>query len=291
VNALGNNRTISFLTKPLVIEKVEEATYETLLKMKEQVQQGRRDGHSIVDKKGYFSKLAKRTIEDILSRIYEEQNAALFYQGKSLPPRQPYDWLDWEDERFFEKIPPLLRLEHAIQEDPMSDCLTQIPSLTYTYDVKTNKGEARFHDDTITVFRNTLVWVSETEDERMAIWCTNPDQGRYWLRNILKELNLVIARGKGPQTQVAMISVEMTKSEKSHASASFTDYIKKFKMQAHKRRVESLRYQTAALEITRWGNPQPVIMSQPLTLTNTNYQPNPQGSRRERRRSQKLHTG
>ena len=120
----------------------------------------------------------------------------------------------------------------------------------------------------------------------MAIWFTNPDQGRYWLRNILKELNLVIARGKGPQTQVAMISVEMTKSEKSHASASFTDYIKKFKMQAHKRRVESLRYQTAALEITRWGNPQPVIMSQPLTLTNTNYQPNPQGSRRERRRNQ-----
>ena len=89
LNAPGNNRTISFLTKSLVIDKVEDATYETLIKMKEQVQQGRRDGHSVVDKKGYFSRIAQRTIEDIMSRIYDEQNAALFYQNKSLPPRTP----------------------------------------------------------------------------------------------------------------------------------------------------------------------------------------------------------
>ena len=69
LNAPGNNRTISFLTKPLVIDKVENATYETLIKMKEQVQQGRRDGHSVVDKKGYFSRIAKRTIEDIMAYL------------------------------------------------------------------------------------------------------------------------------------------------------------------------------------------------------------------------------
>ena len=49
LNAPGSNRVISFLTKPLVIDKVEDATYETLIKMKEQVQQGRRDGHSVVE--------------------------------------------------------------------------------------------------------------------------------------------------------------------------------------------------------------------------------------------------
>ena len=95
-------------------------------------------------------------------------------------------------------------------------------ALTYTYDAKTNTGEARFHDDTLTVFRNTLVWVSETEDERVAIWSTDPERGKNWLRNILKELNIVISRGKGPHKKVAMISVEMNKAEKSHSSSSFT---------------------------------------------------------------------
>jgi hypothetical protein len=130
-----------------------------------------------------------RTIEDTLARIYEEQSTALFYENKTLPPRTPYDWCDWEDTRLFTKIPQLTRLEHAIQDDPMSDCLTQLPSLIYTYDVKTNTGEARLYDDALTVFKTTLVWVSDTEDEKSAIWVTNPEQGKYWLRNILKELN------------------------------------------------------------------------------------------------------
>ena len=107
LNAAGG-RTISFLTKPLIIEKVEDATYENLLKMKEQVQQGCRYEHSIIDKKGYFSKIAKRTIEDIMTRIYEEQSTMLFYHHL-------HDWLDWlDDVKFFEKIPPLFRLEQAI---------------------------------------------------------------------------------------------------------------------------------------------------------------------------------
>jgi hypothetical protein len=61
-----------------------------------------------------------------------------------------------------------------------------------------------------------------------------------------------------------MIAVEMNKLEKSHSSSSFTEYIKKFKMQAHKRRVEALRYQTASTEMTRWVNPQAAIGNQPL---------------------------
>ena len=88
----------------------------------------------------------------------------LFFSDKKLPPRTMHDWLKWDDVKFFEKIPPLLSLEQAIQEDPMSDCITQLPSLTYTYEGKHNTGEARFHDDTITIFRNTLLWVSEEED-------------------------------------------------------------------------------------------------------------------------------
>ena len=91
VNSGGSNRTISFLTKPLVIDKIEDQTYENLTKMKEQVQQGYRDGYSTVDKKGYFGKIALRTIEDTLARIYEEQNTTLFYQNKALPARTPYD--------------------------------------------------------------------------------------------------------------------------------------------------------------------------------------------------------
>ena len=241
VNASNAGRTIRFLTKPLVIDKVEEPTYENLVKMKEQVQQGYRDGYSRIEKKGYFGKIALRTIEDNLARIYEEHKSTLFYENRTLPDRTPYDWLEWEDTRFFGKIPQLMRLEHAIQDDPISDCLAQLPTLTYSYDVKTNTGEARFHDDTLTVFRTTLVWVSETENERSAIWMTDPVQGKYWLRNILKELNIVISRGKGPTKQVAMISVEMNKLEKSHASGSFTEYIKRFKLIAHKRRVEALR--------------------------------------------------
>jgi hypothetical protein len=90
-------------------------------------------------------------------------------------------------------------------------------------------------------------------------------------------LNIVISRGKGPYKQVAMISMEMNKSEKSHSSSSFTEYIKKFKMQAHRRRVEALRYQTATTEMTRWMNPQAGVMKQPLMIENSNYFPNPQG--------------
>ena len=63
-----------------------------------------------------------------------------------------------------------MRLEQSIQEDPVTDCLAQIPKLTYTYLENNNTGEARFHEDALTVFRNTLVWVSETEDETQAIW-------------------------------------------------------------------------------------------------------------------------
>ena len=92
-----------------------------------------------------------------MTRIYEEQTAMLFFSGKKLPPRTMHDWLEW-DVKFFEKVPPLLRLEQAIQEDPMSDCITQLPSLIYTYKVKNNTGEARFHDEIITIFSNTLVW-------------------------------------------------------------------------------------------------------------------------------------
>ena len=36
-------------------------------------QQGYRDGYSKVDKRGYFGKIALRTIEDTLARIYEEK--------------------------------------------------------------------------------------------------------------------------------------------------------------------------------------------------------------------------
>ena len=81
--------------------------------------------------------------------------------------------------------------------------------MIYTYDVKTNTGEAPLHDNALTVFvlKKVLKKVSETKDETSEIWFTNPGQGRYWLRNILKEWNFIISRGKGPAKQVAMISV------------------------------------------------------------------------------------
>ena len=65
-----------------------------------------------------------------LARIYDQQNAALYYQGRSLPPPVPFDWVDWSDDKFFEKVPQLMRLEQSTQDDLVTDCLAQIPKLT-----------------------------------------------------------------------------------------------------------------------------------------------------------------
>ena len=73
-----------------------------------------------------------------------------------------------------------MSLEQSIQ-DPIADCLAQIPKLTYTYLEGNNTGEARFHEDALLIFRNTLVWMSETEDETQAIWFTRQKEGKTWL--------------------------------------------------------------------------------------------------------------
>jgi len=116
-------RSVSFLTKELKIDMETESSYATLTNMKEQVKRGYRDGNTDTDWDRYFDKPTKRTIEDTLARIYDQQNAALYYQGRSLPPRVPFDWVDLSDDKFFEKVPQLMRLEQSIQEDPITDCL------------------------------------------------------------------------------------------------------------------------------------------------------------------------
>ncbi len=117
----------------------------TLTKMKEQVERRYRDGYTDTDRDRYFDKPTKRTIEDTLARIYDQHNAALYYQGRSLPSRVPFDWVDLSDDKFFEKVPQLMRLEQSIQEDPITNCLALIPKLTYTYLEGNNTGEALFH--------------------------------------------------------------------------------------------------------------------------------------------------
>jgi hypothetical protein len=128
-NLQDGRRSVSFLTKELKIDMVTEASYATLIKMKEQVERGYRDGYTDIDRDQYFDKPTKRTIEDTLARINDQQKAALYYQGRSLP-RVPFVWVDWSVVKFFEKVPQLMRLEQSIQDDPVTDCLAQIPKLT-----------------------------------------------------------------------------------------------------------------------------------------------------------------
>jgi len=144
-----------------------------------------------------------------------------------------------------------MRLEQSIQEDPVTDCLAQIPKLTYTYLENNNTGEARFHEDALTVFRNTLVWVSETEDETQAIWFTRPADGKTWLKNIIKELNLVISQGKGPQRTIMKISITLKNLENNHRSQTMTDFLKRFKTTAHDTRVEALKLKYTNEEVDR----------------------------------------
>jgi hypothetical protein len=254
-NLQDGRRSVSFLTKELKIDMVTEASYVTLTKMKEQVERGYRDGYTDTDRDQYFDKPTKRTIEDTLARIYDQQNAALYYQGRSLPPRVPFDWVDLSDDKFFEKVPQLMRLEQSIQEDPITDCLALIPKLTYTYLEGNNTGEARFHEDALLIFRNTLVWVSETEDETQAIWFTRPDEG---LRNIIKELNVVISRGRGPQRIVTKISITLKYLKNNHKSHSMSDFLKRFKTTAHETRVEALKLRFTNEEVYR------ILRSTPL---------------------------
>ena len=86
-NLQDGRLSVSFLTKELKIDMVTEASYATLTKMKEQVERGYRDGYTDIDRDQYFDKPTKRTIEDTLARIYDQQNAALYYQGRSRPSR------------------------------------------------------------------------------------------------------------------------------------------------------------------------------------------------------------
>ena len=141
-----------------------------------------------------------------------------------------------------------MRLEQSIQEDPITDCLALIPKLTYTYLEGNNTGEARFHEDALLIFRNTLVWVSETEDETQAIWFTRPEEG---LRNIIKELNVVISRGRGPQRIVTKISITLKNLKNNHKSRSMSDFLKRFKTTAHETRVEALKLRFTNEEVDR----------------------------------------
>jgi hypothetical protein len=177
------------------------------MKLKVELEEGRLKGHYNLVRDSYIGEAARMTINDAVSRIHMTQAQQAFQKGEPFPQYQDYEWLDWTNEKFFDTIPPLLRLEHAVAKVPMTDCLNQLRELKYVYDNFISQGEAQLQLDACKVFKNTRVWISTNHDESDAIWVTHKKEGLRWIRNIIIELNAVIKAGSGNQRRVALISI------------------------------------------------------------------------------------
>ena len=86
-----------------------------------------RNGHTSVDRNIHISPEAKQAIEDAVAEYYEKQNLDRVKQGlPMLPQRVENDWQRLPDLDFFKHIPSLLRVNHDLTKDPITDCLAQI---------------------------------------------------------------------------------------------------------------------------------------------------------------------
>ena len=137
--------------------------------------------------------------------------------------------MGWDHERFFATVPPLLHTAGDVHTDPMTDCLRELPKLTYTYWEQDHHGEAVLHEDLMKLFNRTTVWQSATEDESEAVWMLYPDDGFTWIKNIVWELNLVVSRGQGPAQRIQLITLDLQSLERSYKSPSITFWLDWFK--------------------------------------------------------------
>ena len=98
---------------------------------------------------------------------------------------------------------------------------------------------------------------------------SRPEEG---LRNIIKELNVVISRGRGPQRIVTKISITLKNLKNNHKSRSMSDFLKHFKTTAHETRVEALKLRFTNEEVDR------ILRSTPLPnpVRQPGYQPTDQ---------------
>jgi hypothetical protein len=187
---------ISITTHAVTVSKVEYATADNLMRLKLDLEEGRQKGHYDLVRDSYISEAARMTINDAVSRVHREQAMVAFQRGDPFPQYEDYEWLAWENDKFFEVIPPLLRLEQAVAINPMTNCLSQIRKLVYTYDNLVSQGESQLQIDTRKVFKNTRVWLSIGNDEEEAIWKKDKQNGPKWLKNIIFEINIVVMAGK-----------------------------------------------------------------------------------------------
>jgi hypothetical protein len=227
---------ISITTHAVTVNKVEFASAENLMRLKLDLEEGRQKGHYDLIRDSYISEAARMTINDAISRVHREQAKAAFQQGKQFPQYQDYEWLEWNNDKFFEVIPPLLRLEQTVAVNPMTNCLAQLRKLRYVYDNIISQGESQLQIDARKVFKNTRVWLSVIDNEDEAIWKQNKQDGPKWLKSIFYELNIVIMAGTDNTRRVLMIGAELKESEKLYSSTSITAYFIKLKDTAYKHR-------------------------------------------------------
>ena len=156
-----------------------------------------------------------------------------------MEPFLEYAFINWTHEKFFNNVSQLLRVDKVLSEDPITDCLKQLPKLKYTYYEESGHGESQLHEDALEVFRNTLVWHINQDNENTAIWKQYGGQGPKWLRNIIAGINAVIEKGQGPEIRVKLIAATLMNKEKNFPSQSIVDFFDRFKQVAFDKRNES----------------------------------------------------
>ena len=117
---------ISVTTRQLDVSQVTYASVQNLEKFKRELDTARLEGHSHVTRQTYLSENARDTIDDAVERAHEEQAFNSFQKGEPFPQYVKYEWFDWDDKRFFDVVPALLRLEQLGTKNPMLDCIEQL---------------------------------------------------------------------------------------------------------------------------------------------------------------------
>jgi hypothetical protein len=117
---------ISITTHAVTVTKVDYATADNLMRLKLDFEEDRQKGHYNLVRDLYISEAARMTINDAVSRVHREQAMAAFQRDEPFPQYEDYEWLEWGNDKFFEVIPPLLRLKQAVAVNPMINCFAQI---------------------------------------------------------------------------------------------------------------------------------------------------------------------
>jgi len=83
---LGKSSIISMVTTLPKIDMVSVASYETLTKLREQMEAHFINGGHNIDRNTFFTKGARRTIDDNLKRVYRDQLRDAQRLGKVIEP-------------------------------------------------------------------------------------------------------------------------------------------------------------------------------------------------------------